>query len=387
MKHKHLKLEDRTEIQHCLYAGCSFKHIAGKIGKDPTTVSKEVKNHVSVQPTEHSLPPCSRLRKPPFVCNGCPKQRLKCGHQKQFYYAKAAQLQYEKTLVECREGIPLNKEEFWEIDQIVSDALSKGQHLYHIAKAYKIQRSIPSLYRDRQKGYLSADALKFPRVAKFKPRKEKYLPYIPKKAKVGRTFADFTLFCEENEISHWVEMDTVIGRVGGKVLLTFTFTNSNFIFGRLLDCKSALAVGTAVADLKQKLTESGFRFGSVFPVLLTDNGGEFANIFAIENDLTGQKESSLFFCDPYKSCQKPRVEKNHSMFRDIAPTGTSFDTWTQQTVDLIFSHVNSVARAKLNGKTSYELFSFLQNELLCPVFGIKKIAPEAVIQSPKLLRR
>jgi IS30 family transposase len=382
-----LSLEDRTEIQHSLYAGCSFKHIANKIGKDPTTVSKEIKHHVSVQPTEQSLPPCERLRKSPFVCNGCPKQRLKCGHQKQFYYAKPSQVEYKKTLVESREGIPLNKEEFYEMDRIVSDGLGKGQHLYHIVKTNNIKRSLQSIYRDRKKGYLSVNALDFPRIAKFKPRKEKYLPYIPKKTKIGRTFADFTMFCEENEIVHRVEMDTVIGRIGGKVLLTFTFTNSNFIFGRLLDCKSALAVGTAFAELKQTLTSNGFSFGSVFPVLLTDNGGEFANIFAIENDLNGEKECSLFFCDPYQSCQKPRVEKNHTLFRDIAPGGTSFDDWTQETVNLIFSHINSVARAKLHGKTSYELFSFLQSENLCNTFGIKKIAPKAIIQSPKLLRK
>ncbi|MBR2572541.1 MAG: helix-turn-helix domain-containing protein, partial [Clostridia bacterium] len=42
---KHLTFEDRVEIQDCLYHGVSFKAIARRIGKDPTTISKEVKKH------------------------------------------------------------------------------------------------------------------------------------------------------------------------------------------------------------------------------------------------------------------------------------------------------------------------------------------------------
>ena len=41
-KQKHMNLDDRTEIQECLTKGMTFKAIAQRIGKDPTTVSKEV---------------------------------------------------------------------------------------------------------------------------------------------------------------------------------------------------------------------------------------------------------------------------------------------------------------------------------------------------------
>ena len=45
---KHLTFEDRIEIQDCLFHGVSFKGIAKRIGKDPTTVSKEIKKHIQV---------------------------------------------------------------------------------------------------------------------------------------------------------------------------------------------------------------------------------------------------------------------------------------------------------------------------------------------------
>ena len=68
------------------------------------------------------------------------------------------------------------------------------------------------------------------------------------------------------------------------------------------------------------MTEWKFsNFGKIFPVILTDNGGEFFDVFTIENNKNGEQETHLFFCDPMRSCQKPHVEKNHTLFRDIAP--------------------------------------------------------------------
>ena len=94
---------------------------------------------------------------------------------------------------------------------------------------------------------------------------------------------------------------------------------------------------------------------SFFPLILTDNGGEFSNISAFENDLNGNQETKLFFCDPYKSCQKPHVEKNHTILHDICPKGTSFNSFTQQDVNLIFSHMNSIKRknCKVNRLTIF----------------------------------
>jgi hypothetical protein len=64
----------------------------------------------------------------------------------------------------------------------------------------------------------------------------------------------------------------------------------------------------------------------------------------------------------------------------------SFDNFTQETVDLIFSHVNSVKRKSLNGKTPFEIFSFLHGETIPVLLGVRSIAAADVIQSPKLLK-
>jgi transposase, IS30 family len=395
-KNKHMALDDRLEIQDCLNHGVSFKAIAQRIGKDQTTVSKEVKKHLTVIPAPtkqydrngnpSETPPCPNLLKAPFVCNPCQKRRMHCAYQKQLYQAKPAQQAYESLLSESREGIPLNKDAFYVMDAVVSDGIKRGQHLYHILQTNDLGVSKSTIYRHLHRGYLSVNALDFPRVVKFRLRRPGISKSIPKAVKVGRTYDDFLSYIEENAISSWVEMDTVIGRVGGKAILTLDFTFCNFMAALLLEDKTAVQTTEKIRLLKTAFSDYGVRFGDILPLIITDNGGEFANVSAFEDTLDGDRESALFFCDPYQSSQKPRVEKNHTLFRDIVPQGESFDAFTQSTVNMIFSHVNSIKRKSLNGKTPYEMFAFTYSVEIADLLGIQLIPADRVMQSPKLLK-
>ena len=383
-KHKHLTLSDRNDIQLGLERGETFKAIGQLILKDPTTISKEVKRNKQVREYTSNNLPCPLLNKAPFVCNGCPKRRQNCGFKKIFYLAKQAQKQYEQTLVEAREGTPLNSKTFWDMDKIISDGVKKGQHIYHILKTHNLDVSSSTVYRHIRKGYLSIAPIDLARAVKFKERRKSKLPSIPKEAKKGRSYEDFQNYLVLNQLDSWLEMDTVMGRMGGKVLLTFNLSFCNFIFARLLDNKTALEVTKHLYDIKNTLHQADKDFFQLFPVILTDNGGEFARVDDIEMDVRG--ESKLFFCDPNRSDQKGRIEKNHTLIRDILPKGTSFDNLTQEDINLICSHVNSVKRAALNGKSAYELFAFTYGEEIPKLLGISKIPAEDVCQSSKLLQ-
>ena len=383
-KHKHLTLSDRNDIQLGLERGETFKAIGQSILKDPTTVSKEVKRNRQVRESTCDKLPCPLLNKAPFVCNGCPKRRQNCGYKKIFYLAKQAQKQYEQTLVEAREGTPLNSKTFWDMDKIISDGVKKGQHIYHILKTHNLDVSSSTVYRHIRKGYLSIAPIDLARAVKFKERRKSKLPSIPKESKKGRSYEDFLHYLALKQLNSWLEMDTVMGRMGGKVLLTFNLSFCNFIFARLLDNKTALEVTKHLYDIKNTLHQADKDFFQLFPVILTDNGGEFARVDDIEMDVRG--ESKLFFCDPNRSDQKGRIEKNHTLIRDILPKGTSFDNLTQEDINLVCSHVNSVKRAALNGKSAYELFAFTYGEETPKLLGISKIPAEDVCQSSKLLQ-
>ena len=387
-KNKHMQLDDRIEIQECLNKGMTFKDIAKRICKDPTTVSKEVKLHSRTYTNSFTTTDecCPKLLKAPFVCNGCPKRNhSNCKYSRRRYVAKEAQAEYETVLTESREGIPLNKEEFYETERTISNAVQAGQHIYHAIQANDLSVSKSTVYRHIAKGYYTISPLDLPRAVKFKARKKGSPDYVPKGVRIGRTYEDFLAFMEDNPYGNVVEMDTVIGRPGGKLIMTFQFVNVDFMFGILLDNKTAAEAGNKIISLKAKLRENGIAFGNVFPVILTDNGGEFSNVAAFENDLDGENETSLFFCDPNASYQKPHVENNHTLFRAIAPKGTSFDNFSQATVDAIFSHVNAVKRKQFNGKSAYDMFVFTYSVALAKLLGIRFIDPKQVIQTPKLL--
>ncbi|WP_153052561.1 helix-turn-helix domain-containing protein, partial [Streptococcus suis] len=166
MKNKHLTLSDRNDIQIGIEQLKPFSAIAVKLGKDPSTISKEVRRNrvVKENSSTSNCDSCPLLKKAPYVCNACPKKRINCGYQKQFYYAKRAQLDYEAKLSDSRTGVALNKEEFYRMDEIVSAAIQKGQHLNHIIASNELSASRASIYRYLEKGYLSTKPIDFPRV-------------------------------------------------------------------------------------------------------------------------------------------------------------------------------------------------------------------------------
>ena len=388
-KNKHLTLDDRIEIQECLSKGMTFKSIAKRIGKSPTTISREVKAHIqshtnSFVTTDST---CPLLLKAPFVCNGCEKRiRSSCRFKRQLYSAKTEQAEYEALLSDSRTGIPLNKESFYETEEVISSAVRSGQHVYHAIKANNLPVSTSTVYRHIQKGYYSISPVDLPRAVKFKPRHRKVSAYVPYAAKQNRRYEDYLAFMEANPDSSVVQFDTVIGRIGGKVIMTIHFTSCDFMTGILLDNKTAAEASSKITELKAELKASGFSFGSIIPVILTDNGGEFSNVSAFENDENSNMETHMFFCNANASYEKPHIEKNHTLFRDIVPTGSSFDDFTQDTVNLIFSNVNAIKRKQFNGKSAYDMFTFTYSAELAAALGIRFIPADKVIQSPKLLR-
>ena len=297
-KNKHMTLDDRIEIQECLNKGMTFKAIGQRVGKDQTTISKEVKLHGHTYTNSFTKTDecCPKLLKAPFVCNGCLKRNhSNCSYPRRSYQAKTPQKEYESVLVESREGIPLTKEEFYKTEQIISSAVKSGQNIYHAIQANNLSVSKSTVYRHIECGYYTISKIDLPRAAKFKPRKHAKGEYVPKGVKVGRSFEDFLLFLEENTNTNYVEMDTVIGRIGGKVIMTFQFVNVDFMFGLLLDNKTAAEAARKIRLLKEKLLSANLSFADAFPVLLTDNGGEFSDVSSFENGLDEQPETRMFF--------------------------------------------------------------------------------------------
>jgi len=205
---------------------------------------------------------------------------------------------------------------------------------------------------------------------------------VDKTCRIGRSYADYLVFTEESGIQA-VEMDSVLGRVGGKVLLTLMFKNCDFMLAFIRERNTSQSVIDVFDSLFAMLGPDTFK--SLFPALLGDNGSEFSNPSAIENSGDGLSRTKLFYCDPYASFQKPNVELNHEFIRKILPKGRPFDHLSQLDINLMMSHINSYSREKLNDKSPLEMFGYLYDRGITERLGIRKIPPNEITLKPSLL--
>jgi IS30 family transposase len=206
---------------------------------------------------------------------------------------------------------------------------------------------------------------------------------IDTKCRLGRTYAEFQSFTAAAPDARVVEMDSVIGRIGGKVLLTLMFRDCGLMLAFLRDHNDSQSVIDAFARLWDLAGADLFR--RLFSVLLTDNGSEFSNPLALENAPDGTSRARLFYCDPCASWQKGRIERNHEFLRLVLPKGSSFDGLTQADVNKVLSHVNGYSRPALNDKTPFDLFAFTYGVDLLTHLGLQRIPADRIVLKPSLL--
>ena len=87
------------------------------------------------------------------------------------------------------------------------------------------------------------------------------------------------------------------------------------------------------------------------------------------------------------SWQKKKKKKNHEFIRYIIPKGTTFAGLVQEQVTLSINHINSVARASLNGCTPFELALLLIDRKLLDLCQLERIPANQVILKPSLLKK
>ena len=306
---------------------------------------------------------------------------------KKYYIHKKAHEAYREMLSEARIGANITEDELQALDEFVSPLIMRGQSVHHIVSNNPDQFnvSVKSIYRYVDGGLLKARNIDMPRVCRIKPRKTKPVEHkVDKTCRIGRTYADFTAFIEQTELPV-VEMDSVIGRIGGKVLLTMMFKSCDFMLAFIRERNTSQSVIDVFDRLCELLGKN--RFMKLFPVSLCDNGSEFSNPKALEYDAHGNQRTIVYYCDPYSSFQKPKVELNHEFIRKILPKGKSFDHLSQGDIDLMMSHINSYSREKLNDKAPHDLFGFLYGFDVLDMLGCRKIPANEILLKPALLKK
>lgn len=425
---KHLSFDDRLEIQAGLREGLDFTQIADRIGKSRTTVSREVFAHrrqvfprdgnkckcrytcnqrlicrdrcrtlgsrtcktscsICNQICAHYVEEhCNRYEKPPYVCNGCGK-KSKCHLVKMLYDAKQAQCLYQSNFSESRKGISLSESELEYLDQVISDGIKRGLSVSVIWNEHKDEMpvSIKTIYSYIDCGLLTAGNTEL-RLKLRRPTRKKSGPTlkVDRKCCVGRTYDKFLEYRQENPDVPVIQMDSVIGKKGGKVLLTIFFSNCDLQLMYLRDRNTAASVSAIFKQLRETLGID--RYKAMFPVILTDRGSEFSDPSSIEVDpATGELLTRIFYCDPMNSNQKSNCERNHELIRYVIPKGVALDPYSPEQIALLMNHINSYPRKKWNNLRPIDIFISIYGEETAEILGLKKIPFLLVDLTPRLL--
>ena len=418
----HLTLEERRIILTGITNGSSKTAIAQTIGKDKSTVGKEIKLHrvlthkckmplectnyrkcvhgrqCTLDCPEYSPFKCSRRDRTPGACNGCTNWP-KCRFNKYQYCPENAHMDYRTTLVDSRQGVNLTIQEAKAIAETIAPLLKQGQSPYQILAAHpELRISEKTLYN-----YIENDV--FHEIAgitvmdlrrqvsrKISKKKSKgYKKRAERKYLQGRTYKDYKEYISENPDVFITQMDTVYNdETNGPFIQTFKFVNAGVLFAFIHDVKTSESMKQGVDLLESILGTEVFR--KYVHVLLTDRGSEFTYADAMETGSDGTRRTRVFYCDPMQSGQKGTLENKHIELRYILPKGTDLKALgltSQKDLNLVLSHVDSAPVEKLGGRSPLELAEFLYHDLYekLEAYGIHKIEKDKVILKPYLLKK
>lgn len=418
-KNLHLTVQERIIIEKGIENGSTKAAIALTIGKDKSTVGKEIKkhrelvhkssykincanmkncshNHVCDNCADFKPFTCNRRDRSPGACNGCSKYTY-CRYDKYRYKADFSHKKYREDLVDSRTGINMSYEECKAMADIIVPLIEAEHSPYHIVTNHpELNISEKTLYNYiengifREFGLLDIDLRIKTKRKITKKASNKYKKREDKKYLNGRTYDDFINYTAENKNLSVVEMDTVYNNGStGPFMQTFKFLDYSFMFIVYQEEKTAKSMVEGV-DLLEKILGEDL-FSEEVAIIKTDRGSEFCDAEGFEKEENESRRTRIFYCDPMASGQKGSLENNHKEIRYICPKENDLKDLglnSQEKANLIVSHINSQSKEHLKGKSPLEVMEFMNPALYQKFkdFGIERINKDNIVLKPYLLK-
>ena len=418
-KNLHLTVQERIIIEKGIENGSTKAAIALTIGKDKSTVGKEIKkhrelvhkssykincanmkncshNHVCDNCADFKPFTCNRRDRSPGACNGCSKY-THCRYDKYRYKADFSHKKYREDLVDSRTGINMSYEECKAMADIIVPLIKAGHSPYHIVTNHpELNISEKTLYNYiengifREFGLLDINLRIKTKRKIAKKASNKYKKREDKKYLNGRTYDDFINYTAENKNLSVVEMDTVYNNGStGPFMQTFKFLDYSFMFIVYQEEKTAKSMVEGV-DLLEKILGKDL-FSEEVAIIKTDRGSEFCDAEGFEKEENESRRTRIFYCDPMASGQKGSLENNHKEIRYICPKENDLNDLglnSQEKANLIVSHINSQSKEHLKGKSPLEVMEFMNPALYQKFkdFGIERINKDNIVLKPYLLK-
>ena len=417
----HLTIEERRIIEAGIRHGSTKTAIGKTIGKDNSTVGKEIKLHRKLK-YKSSLSrecanykhckygrecfpecedfaqfTCKRRDRSPGACNGC-SNYSRCRFDKYIYDPTEAEHEYRTTLVDSRSGYNLTSLEAKALGEKIQPLLKQGLSPYAILQAHpEIGLSEKTLYTYIEnkvfEGLADIGPMDLRRQVNRKLSKKKANNYKKREDHrylIGRNYKDYQVYMAENPDVSVTQMDTVYNDgTNGPFIQTYKFVCAGLLFALIHDEKTAQEMKNGIDQLETLLGANVFR--KYVHVLLTDRGSEFTAADDMETDADGFRRTRVFYCDPMQSGQKGSLENNHIELRYVLPKECDLKQLglvDQEALNIVLSHVNSLPVEKFGGKSPFDVVEFMYPDLYEKLiaFGLRKIPVDEINLTPSLLK-
>lgn len=325
--YQQLSIEEREQIHSGLWAGKSLRDIGRDLGRNPSTISRELKRNIKGERRLY-VPRLAQLR---FT------ERIKArGHRPRLKHSVIREYVIKQM-----------KEEDYSPEQIAGTLPTA--HPGHTISPEAIYLFIYAQYRRQGWGACIGEDLRMYLKRKHKVRHPKFIPFQEARGPIKhRVFIhDRPAEVEERvAIGHW-EGDSMVSRQSPVGLNTLVERVTGLVFITKIKNSTATETTRAVTARLKHLPHQ------LRQTLTVDNGHENAG----HQNITQDVKTKVFFAHPYHSWERGTSENTNGLIRWYLPKKTDFATITDERIREIEHRLNTRPRKRLGWRTPLEVFN------------------------------
>jgi IS30 family transposase len=322
-----LSIEEREVIQQGLWEGRSLREIARGLGRDPSTLSRELHRNIKGD----------RRRYAPRMAHERAKTRIQeRGRRERLKHPRI------RTYV-----IRALKKKDYSPEQIAG-TLPLTYPGYSISPE-AIYQFIYAQYRRNGWGACIGEDLRMYLKRRHKVRKPKFVPYREEKGAIkNRVFIDLRPREVDRRIipGHW-EGDSMVSRKSLVGLNTLVERVTGFVRITKIQNTTAAETTRAITQRLMPLPEA------MRKTLTLDNGHENAE----HETITKRIGANIYFAHPYHSWERGTNENTNGLIRWYLPKGTDFATVSNEQIRAIERKLNTRPRKRLGWRTPFQVFN------------------------------
>jgi len=324
MSYTHLTPIERGQLYAWRDEGMTMTNIAGRLGRDKSTISRELRRNVT----------------------------------RKGYDPQRAQEQYQRRRQACR---PAKRLDHRPLGHYLIEKLTEGWTPEEVAgrlpmdypddRRMRISHEAiyQAIYSDKRLHFLiKCLAQARPKRRRRGQGKTRRGPSIPNRVGIEHRPE---VVEQRGRFGDW-EGDLIVGADQQGYLLTLVDRRARLLLSRKVQTKQADEVAQAVIDAAYDLPTSWVR------TITFDNGTEFAHHEKMAEGLP----VDIYFAAPYSSYQRGTNENTNGLIRRYWPKGTSFRDLSQHQLDPIVEELNNRPRKILGYRTPNEVFQQQRRE-------------------------